>query len=108
MSKANNPELKSWVEIKPDSDFPIQNLPFGIFQTADKTPRAGVAIGEFILDLAAIAEAGLLDSISFDKTVFLQNVLNGFIALGKPVTNAVRERISDLLSAENPELRDNT
>jgi fumarylacetoacetase len=106
MSKANNPQLKSWIEVEPDSDFPIQNLPFGIFITADKTPRVGVAIAEFILDLSILAEAGLFNSISFDKSVLTQSILNAFIALGKPLTNAVRERISDLLNAENGELRD--
>lgn len=108
MSRANNPKLKSWVEVKPGSDFPIQNLPFGIFKTANSSPRAGVAIGEYILDLAVIEEAGLFKSIAFDKRVLYQNVLNRFIALGKPVTNAVRERISDLLNAEDTELRDNS
>lgn len=107
MSRANNPQLKSWVEVKPGSDFPIQNLPFGVFKTTDRTARAGIAIGEYILDLVAIAESGLFNSISFDKTVFSKCTLNDFIALGKSVTNAVRERVSDLLNAENSELRDN-
>lgn len=107
MSRANNPQLKSWVEVNPGSDFPIQNLPFGIFKTNDRTARAGVAIGEYILDLAAIAESELFNSLSFDKTVFSKCTLNDFIALGKFVTNAVRERVSDLLNAENSELRDN-
>jgi fumarylacetoacetase len=107
MSKANNPNLKSWVEVKPGSDFPIQNLPFGVFITNDRTARAGVAIGEYILDLAVIAEAGLFNNIPVDKTVFSKSILNDFIALGKPVTNAVREKVSDLLNAENSELRDN-
>lgn len=107
MSRANNPQLKSWVEVNHGSDFPIQNLPFGIFKTNDRTARAGVAIGEYILDLAAIAESELFNSLSFDKTVFSKCTLNDFIALGKFVTNAVRERVSDLLNAENRELRDN-
>lgn len=107
MSKANNPKLKSWVEVKPGSDFPIQNLPFGIFKTADKSPRTGVAIGEYILDLSILADAGLFDAIPFDKSVFGKNTLNDFIGLGKTITNAVRDRISDLLNAENSELRDN-
>src|SRR4051812_2216124 len=107
MSKANNPELKSWVDVKPLSDFPIQNLPFGIFKTAARRPRAGVAIVDFVLDLSVIAEAGLFKSISFDKKVLSESVLNSFIALGKPVTNAVREKVSDLLRADNAELRDN-
>lgn len=107
MHKANNPQLKSWIEVKPGSDFPIQNLPFGIFKTSDTAPRAGVAIGDYVLDLSVIANSGLLDAIHFDKEVFLHSSLNAFIALGKPVTNAVRERLSELLSADNTELRDN-
>lgn len=108
MSKANNPQLKSWIEVNPDSDFPIQNLPFGIFKTKETNPRVGVAIGAFILDLSAIAEAGLFDKVPFpfDTAVFSKATLNDFIALGKPVTNAVREQISDLLNAENAALRD--
>lgn len=51
MIKANNPDLKSWVEVPENSDFPIQNLPFGIFKTPYLNPAAGVAIGEHILDL---------------------------------------------------------
>lgn len=107
MSRANNPKLKSWVEVKPGSDFPIQNLPFGMFMTSQTTSRAGVAIGEYILDLAVIAEAGLLDGIKFDKKDLSRPYLNWFIGSGKKVTIAVRERISDLLNAENAELRDN-
>ncbi len=107
MHKANNPQLKSWIDVKPGSDFPIQNLPFGIFKTTDSAPRAGVAIGDYVLDLSVIANSGLLDAIHFDKEVFLQSSLNAFIALGKSVTNAVRERLSELLSADNTELRDN-
>ncbi len=107
MQNANNPQLKSWVEVKPNSDFPIQNLPFGIFKTADTAPRVGIAIGEYILDLPVVAEAGLLKSVAFDKSVLSQNVLNGLINLGKPVTNALRERVSDLLNINNAELKDN-
>lgn len=108
MSKANNPNLKSWVEVKPGSDFPIQNLPFGIFRTAEKTERTGVAIGEYILDLLVVAESGLLDGIPWPfKAVFSEKTLNSFIALGKHTTREVRERISELLNADNGELRDN-
>jgi len=105
MSRANDPNLKSWVDVKPDSDFPIQNLPFGIFKTAEKAARAGVAIGDYILDLAALSDAGLLDNIAFDKKVLNQKTLNDFIALGKPITNAVRERVSDLLNIRNEVLK---
>lgn len=52
----------SWVEVREDSDFSYQNLPFGVFSTdADPRPRVGVAIGEYVLDLAVIAEEGLFE-----------------------------------------------
>ena len=54
MIKANNPDLKSWVQVANDSDFPIQNLPFGIFNKHENYTAVGVAIGEFILDLSAM------------------------------------------------------
>jgi len=66
-----------------------------------------VAIGEYILDLEVAALAGSLDVIAFDKSVLEQKTLNDFIALGKPITGAVRERVSDLLNADNPTIRDN-
>lgn len=105
MSRANDPKLKSWIEVKAGSDFPIQNLPFGIFKTTDKSPRVGVAIGGYILDLSVIAKADLLNDIEFDKHVLSHNTLNDFIALGKPTTNAVRETVSDLLNEENDKLQ---
>ena len=107
MSKANDPSLKSWVTVSAESDFPIQNLPFGIFQTNTLSPRIGVAIGDHTLDLSAIAEAGLLDNITFDKSILSQNTLNSFIALGKKITNTVRERVSELLNINNSELQGN-
>jgi fumarylacetoacetase len=105
MSKANDPKLKSWVQIPPGSDFPIQNLPFGIFKTKGENPRAGVAIGNYILDLPVLAEAGFFDGFNFDKKVLAHKTLNDFIALGKPVTNAVREKLSELLNADNSALQ---
>ncbi|MFN8321926.1 MAG: fumarylacetoacetase [Chitinophagales bacterium] len=111
MSRANSSNLKSWVEVKPGSDFPIQNLPFGIFKTdKEAQPHVGVAIGEYVLDLHILAQEKLFDRIPwpFEKSVFSQNSLNEFIGLGKDTTNAVRERVSDILDMENEELRDNT
>ena len=105
MSKANDPSLKSWVPVSPDSDFPIQNLPYGVFKTASGNARIGVAIGEYILDLQAVAKSGLLDTISFDKNTLSKDTLNQFITLGKQVTNAVRERVSVLLRDSNHELQ---
>jgi fumarylacetoacetase len=107
MSKANDPSLRSWLEIDPNSDFPIQNLPFGIFKTQSSSPRIGVAIGDNVLDLAIMNKLGFFDKLKIDNSVFTNQYLNDFIALGKQTTNAVRERVSQLLSAENSELRDN-
>ena len=75
------------IDIPQESDFSIYNIPFGIFSTADRTPRVGVAIGAHILDLAAVAELGVFD---FDTSVLYQSVLNDFIALGKRITAKVR------------------
>ena len=73
MFEVNNPELTSWVRVPADSDFPIQNLPFGIFSTADRSARPGVAIGEHILDLAEVAAMGLLDDLGCDAKILKRN-----------------------------------
>lgn len=105
--KANDPSLTSWVEVSPDSDFHIQNLPFGIFKTEYMTPGAGVAIGDYVIDLTYLHENGFLDGLGLPSGVFNQKYLNDFIGLGKAVTSAVRERLSELLVSQNEELRDN-
>jgi len=107
MSKANNPELKSWVDVPENSDFPIQNLPFGIFKTQSSSPRVGVAIGDSVIDLALLNKLGYFEKLKIDNSVFTNQYLNDFIALGKSTTNAVRERVSELLNKENVELQNN-
>ncbi len=106
MIKANDPTLKSWVEVNPNSDFPIQNLPFGIFKTTSSSPRVGVAIGDQVIDLAILNKLGFFDNIHIDNSVFSNQYLNDFIALGKQTWRNVRERISNLLSENNHELQD--
>lgn len=105
MLPTNDPSLRSWVNVSPASDFPIQNLPFGIFKTETRSPRAGVAIGDQILDLPALAYLGFLDALEIDRAVFEMPTLNAFIALGQPKWRAVRERISHLLRTDNTELQ---
>jgi len=90
--------LTSWLPVSSDSDFSIYNLPFGVFQTNNLTPRAGIAIGDKIVDLATAAEAGLFGKRRFFKKIFEQNTLNDFIALGKPVTNRVRRKVQEWLT----------
>lgn len=107
MIKANDPSLKSWIDIDPESDFPIQNLPFGIFKTQSSNPRIGIAIGNQVLDLALLNKLGYLGNLRIDDAIFTNQYLNDFIALGKQTTRNVRERISHLLNANTPDLRDN-
>ncbi|MGE0589871.1 MAG: fumarylacetoacetase [Cyclobacteriaceae bacterium] len=107
MNKANNPKLKSWVEIPTHSDFPIQNLPFGIFQTQYLTAVAGVAIGNYVLDLVYLHENGYFDGLGLPTGIFNQPFLNSFIGLGRKKTGEVRERISEILRHDNDELKNN-
>lgn len=103
----NDPKLTSWIEVNKSSDFSIQNLPFGIFKTKEKTARIGVAIGDYIVDLAELFSNGLLKVEGANQSIFENKYLNDFISLGKPLTNKVRERLSQLLEKNNNELRDN-
>ena len=107
MTNANDPKLKSWVEVPKGSDFPIQNLPFGIFKTRYLSPVAGVAIGNHVLDLVYLHENGFLDGLGLPPGIFNQRYLNDFMALGKKKSREVRERVSELLRADHDELKTN-
>ncbi len=100
--------LASWVDIPKDSDFSIYNLPFGIFSVGNGHKKIGIAIGDQIVDVYAIAEQGYFKELKVDKEAFVTNYLNDFINLGKPVTNAVRLKVQDLLSDKNSSLLDPT
>ncbi|NKI30662.1 fumarylacetoacetase [Croceivirga thetidis] len=95
------------IHIPENSDFSIHNIPFGIFSTKNRSKRAGVAIGEHILDLAEVHKLNVFD---FDSSVLNQEFLNAFIALGKSVTSKVRSDIQSWLKddtsilANKPEL----
>jgi len=98
----------SFIETKQDSHFPIQNLPYGIFQPMNKEPRAGTAIGDYVLDLSVMDEAGLLNGTGAEnKNIFNDSSLNNFMALGRPIWTAVRTRLQHLLDVNTPDLRDN-
>ncbi|REG59364.1 fumarylacetoacetate hydrolase [Paraburkholderia sp. BL6669N2] len=116
LSRTTDPSLRSWVESanSADTDFPIQNLPFGVFSD-DKSDRGrvGVAIGDLIVDLCELESAGLLavpyvvtDDDGLPKSVFRQSRLNDFVALGKATWSSIRIQLSTLLSADNATLRD--
>lgn len=97
MIKANNPKLKSWVDVLPGSDFPIQNLPFGVFETTFGEKRVCSAIGEYVVDLVELDYLGYLDGLRIDKSVFAKEYLNDLMAQGKEKTSELRNRLSEIL-----------
>jgi len=106
-SKITN-SAKSWIHIPENSDFPIQNIPFGTFKSADRSPRVGAAIGEKVLDLKALFDLGYLNGIGFDAEDFDFPHLNNMMRKGKIGSRKLRERIFDLLVDSNSELQDKT
>jgi fumarylacetoacetase len=93
--------MKSWLNYFNDSDFSIYNIPFGIIQQKDGTIAASSRIGDNVIDLYTLAKDGFLDEFDFDKSILCEKTLNRFIALGKPVTSAIRKKIQFLFSIEN-------
>jgi len=105
--------LKSFIDIPADSDFPLENLPFGVFKPRDGKARAGVALGEYVVDLAALERAGLFKDLPPESpsrtgvaAALTRDSLNEFLALGRPAWRKAREVLQKLLSAETPTLRD--
>src|SRR6266702_1975683 len=102
----NDPKLRSFIPVDPASDFPIQNLPYGVFSARDGlAPRVGVAIGDYVLDLWELEQDSRFDVGPLG--VFSGPSLNAFMALGPKTWSKPRARISELLRHDQPELRDN-
>lgn len=97
MIKANNPEIKSWIEVPENSDFPIQNIPFGIAKSG-KQVFVATRIGNTVVNLHQLAKMGFFD---VNAEVFKSYRLNKFIKLGKAFTRQVRDEISSIFSTEN-------
>lgn len=98
--------LHSWYPFPDHTDFSIYNLPFGIFKPGRAAARAGIAVGDEILDLTVLQELGFFEEIYLeDPSVFYADTLNDFIALGKNTTNAIRQRVQQLLLKDNDELQ---
>lgn len=104
---ANNPTLKSWVEVPENSDFPIQNLPFGIFKTSQLTTRVGVRIGNYVLDLKTLFVLGYMENLPFELSDFDNSFLNDLMKKGKKATRDLRNRISKLLDTDHEDLKVN-
>jgi fumarylacetoacetase len=107
--------LKSFIDVSRESHFPIQNLPFGIFKSRGGSARAGVAIGEYVVDLSVLEERGLIDlpqgtaaAGTQDRHLFASDTLNAFLALGRPAWRETRAILQHLLAADTPTLRDDS
>ncbi|MEO9189739.1 MAG: fumarylacetoacetase [Acetobacteraceae bacterium] len=105
LDETHDPTRVSWVEsANGHPEFPIQNLPFGVFSTAGGAPRPGVAIGDAILDLTAAVETGLFTGAARDAARAASGAgLNAMLALGGEPRRALRRRISTLLDAGTAE-----
>jgi fumarylacetoacetase len=104
---ANDPRRKSWIEVPKNSDFPIQNIPFGVFLTKEDVITIGTRIGDCAIDMGALQQLGYFDGIELTDDMFMQDTLNDFISDGKKTWRLVRNRLSELFDSENPLLRDN-
>jgi fumarylacetoacetase len=105
MSHPNDPSLRSFIPVDAASDFPIQNLPYGVFSARGLAPRIGVAIGDYVLDLWALEQDSRL---AVEPGTFAVPSLNAFMFQGPKVWARTRARISELLRHDNDELRDNS
>ncbi|MBA4537500.1 fumarylacetoacetase [Bacillus aquiflavi] len=100
--------MKSFIKVAPDSHFPIQNLPYGVFSTSNEdNPRVGVAIGDYVLDLSILEEKGFFkEIIARENAVFNKSSLNSLMQLGRDSWVGVRKKVQKLLSEDEPQLRD--
>jgi fumarylacetoacetase len=106
--KTNDPSRKSWLDVSEKSDFPIQNIPFGVFLTKDDIITIGTRIGDYAIDLGAMQQLNYFEGIELTDDMFMQDTLNDFISDGKKTWRMVRNRIGDLFEMNNPKLRDNS
>lgn len=103
--------MASWIEISDESDFSLQNLPYGVFSTSSLDARIGVAIGNYVLDLKVLAQNGVFQGLGeFDSSSLQHSTLNAYASLGRSVHRRVRGFLQDLLGSESSTghlLRDN-
>jgi fumarylacetoacetase len=98
--------MATWIDVPASSPFTEHTLPYGIFAREGEPPRVGVAIGDIVIDLAALAGAGLFDHVVADpRSLFSTTTLDRFAGAGRDVWKAVRARIRDLIDPANDALR---
>ena len=104
---ANDINRKSWITVPENSDFPIQNIPFGVFITKDDVITIGTRIGNCAIDMGALQQLGYFEGIELTDDMFMQDTLNDFISDGKKTWRLVRNRLAELFDENNSKLRDN-
>jgi fumarylacetoacetase len=104
---ANDPKLTSWVKVSNTSDFPIQNIPFGIIKSSILSPRVATRIGDFVVDLKSLYVLGYFENLNFDAEDFDSLFLNNMMRKGKLGISSLRNRLSKLLSSEHTDLQKN-
>jgi len=99
MNTTTEPSLKSWIEVAKDSDFPIQNLPFGIAEIIPGKLNAVSRIGDYVIDMEKLHWLHIFDLPGFDfEDIFSQPTLNAFIAMGKNAHQAIRKKLQQVFS----------
>jgi fumarylacetoacetase len=104
---ANNPALKSWIEVPLNSDFPIQNIPFGIVRSEHLTPHVASRIGNKVIDLKTLHVLGYLENLPFELSDFDSDSLNPMMRKGKKAVRDLRNRLSKLFDVNQPDLKQN-
>ena len=106
MISANQAHLKSWIPVPEHSDFPIQNIPFGIIKMEGKSPRVATRIGDSVIDLYELYKLGCFESLPFESNDFDASSLNSLMKKGKLAIRELRNVLSTLLLSDNSFLRD--
>ena len=106
MIKANDIKRNSWIPYDKNSDFPIQNIPFGVFKLkTNNTIHCGTIIGETIISLTKLEELGYFKNSLLKKGTFQSNNLNLFLAQNKKIWRTIRDLIAELFDLNNPQLK---
>ena len=105
MIKANDITRKSWIEYDKNSDFPIQNIPFGVFKTKKEKVHIGTIIGDTVISLSKLEELGYFKTIKLQPKTFQEHTLNKFLNQKKDVWRSVRDRLSIIFDEKNIELK---
>tara|TARA_B100001758_G_C18380260_1_gene596808 strand:+ start:141 stop:1403 length:1263 start_codon:yes stop_codon:yes gene_type:complete len=101
MLSANNIDRKSWIKYDSNSDFPIQNIPFGVFKTKNNEFHIATIIGKTIISLKNLEKQGYFNEIELNKNTFQGKNLNQLLKQKKSIWRAVRNKIADLFDLEN-------